>query len=127
VWRPLLLSTLLLGWLFALLLLANGAADGPFILGRERWFALTLNGVFLLAIAVYCFRFQKVFSLFPKLSSAIGVAFVTILIVTGWWAPLIASISGPPWECRDYGMPASAPTPYMESVWAWERGDENQG
>ncbi len=60
---------------------------------------------------------------FSKFTVSLALLFVAVLAVSGMWIPLVSSITGPPWEGRLLGPPASADTPFMDDVWAWENRD----
>jgi hypothetical protein len=127
MWKLALFGSVLLLWLITLSFILLCAHDLiGFLPGRERWFALTLNSVLLVLSVLSALRLGKCFRQFPKSTGAVCIGFFSILIVTGLWIPIVASVSGPPWQSRIIQIPYSADTPFMDSVWAWEIGGGEQ-
>ncbi len=109
MWKLALFGSALLLWLFALVFIDLCAHDLiGFLPGRERWFALILNGVFLTSSILFAFRLGECFRRFPKSTWAVFISFLSILIVTGLWIPIVSSVSGPPWQNRIVQIPYSA-------------------
>jgi len=125
--RLMILCGVLLLWICALIFIALCATDIIFIhVGRERWFALCINVAFLIATVALFVRFRRCFALYPSFTTAIPLCFLAILLITGLWTPIIASITGPPWADRIVKIPFSAATPYMVDLWAWNSGPEEK-
>jgi len=122
--RLVILGGILFFWLLALSFLAICANDVIlFEPGRERWFALLLNAIFLLLSSFFLFKFRDCFKLRPVAIWSVLFSFMILLILLGLWVPLVASVTGPLWEDKIVQIPFSACTPYMRSVWAWYEGD----
>lgn len=122
--RFLLFGTVLFLWLAALLLFQLCANDMlSFQLGRDLWFARLVNGTFLVLSVVTFSRLGPWFKERPKTAWSLPLCFLAILLVTELWIPLVASITGPPWQNKVVQVPVSADTPYMDSIWAWQSGE----
>lgn len=125
--RLVFLGSVLFSWIVALVFIDWCANDAIFFQpGRERWFALTVNGTFLISTGLLFFKSRESRRLNPKSTWTILLCFLATLALTRAWAPLVSSISGPPWQNRQLGMPVSSNTPFQDSLWAWENPDIRQ-